>query len=174
MRPDEAKIDETDRKILQMLSDDGAMSFQKIASRLAISKSTVHNRVRALQEEGVIKGFHALLDPEKLGNNITAISLVRGKYGPDYSENIGRAISRISGVWAVYFVIGDVDFIVMIRCRNNEELGIIVEHLTKIEGVERSNTFYALSTLKENMHESVLIGESKERTDRGRGRKKQG
>lgn len=159
----ENRPDETDRKILQMLADDGSISFQKIAASLSISKSTVHNRVRALQESRVIKGFHALLDPEKLGNNFTAISLVRGKYGPNYSENIGKAISRIRGVWAVYFVIGDVDFVVMIRCRSKEELATIVEQLTKTEGVERSNTYYALTTVKENLQESVLVeGSSRE------------
>lgn len=153
----EMKIDDTDRRILQMLAADSGMSFQQIAAKLSISKSTVHNRVRSLQDTGVIKGFHALLNPEKLGNNFTAISLVRGKYGPNYSENIGKAISQLKGVWAVYFVIGDVDFIVMIRCRSKEELGSIIEQLTKIEGVERSNTFYALSTVKEDFQDSVLV-----------------
>ncbi len=153
----EVKLDETDRRILQMLAEDGSVSFQNIATKLLISKSTVHNRVKALQDKGVIRGFHALLDPEKLGNNFTAISLVRGRYGPNYSENIGKAISRIRGVWAVYFVIGDVDFIVMIRCRSKEELSSIIEQLTKIDGVERSNTFYALNTLKEEIQESVLV-----------------
>ena len=169
----ETKLDETDMEILKMLAEDGSVSFQKVAAVLQISKSTVHNRVRALQEKGVIRGFHALLDPEKLGNNFTAISLVRGKYGPNYSENIGKAISKIRGVWAVYFVIGDVDFIVMIRCRSKEELSSIIEQLTKVEGVERSNTFYALKTVKEDMHESVLVGKEKERTEAGRRKRKQ-
>lgn len=167
----ETRLDETDRKILQMLARDGSISFQKIAATLAISKSTVHNRVRSLQEKRVIKGFHALLDPEKLGNSFTAISLVRGKYGPNYSENIGKAISRIKGVWAVYFVIGDVDFVVMIRCRSREELATIVEQLTKTEGVERSNTYYALTTVKENMEESVLVEGSTRKGEKGRKRK---
>lgn len=167
----ETKLDETDRKILQMLAEDGSISFQNIAAKLSISKSTVHNRVRSLQEKKVIKGFHALLDPEKLGNNFTAISLVRGKYGPNYSENIGKAISRITGVWAVYFVIGDVDFVVMIRCRSREELASIVEQLTKTEGVERSNTYYALTTVKENMQESVLVEGSNLKVEKGRKRK---
>ena len=151
------KLDTLDRMLLQILSTDGGMSFQSIADRLSISKSTVHNRVGKLQEAGIIKGFYALLDPEKLENNMMAISLVRGRYGPKYSQNIGEAISRIRGVWAVYFVMGDVDFIVLIRCRTKKELSGIIEQLTKTEGVERSSTFYVLDRLKENYNESVLI-----------------
>ena len=151
------KLDALDRKMLQMLSTNGSMSFQSIADKLSISKSTVHNRVNKLQDSGVIKGFYALLDPEKLGNNMTAISLVRGRYGPEYSQNIGDAISRIRGVWAVYFVMGDVDFIVLIRCRTKKELSGIIEQFSKTEGVERSSTFYVLDRLKENYNESVLL-----------------
>jgi Lrp/AsnC family leucine-responsive transcriptional regulator len=155
-------LDRIDRKILQMLSVDAGMSFQDIASRLSISKSTVHNRVKRLQSEGVIRGFHAVLDPEKLGNSITAISLIRARYGPRYSENIGSLISRIRGVWAVYFVMGDMDFVVLMRCRTKEELSGIVEQITRIDGVERSSTFYALRTVKESIQDSVLIEESAE------------
>ena len=155
-------IDSLDRKILQILSHDGNMSFQNIANRLSISKSTVHNRVSTLQKKGIIKGFYAMLDPEKLENGITAISLVKGRYGPKYSQNIGNAISQIKGVWGVYFVMGDVDFIVLIRCRTKNELSGIIEHLSKTEGVERSSTFYVLETLKEAYNESVLIEQDSE------------
>ena len=155
-------IDSLDRKILQILSHDGNMSFQNIANRLSISKSTVHNRVNTLQKKGIIKGFYAMLDPEKLENGITAISLVKGRYGPKYSQNIGNAISQIKGVWGVYFVMGDVDFIVLIRCRTKNELSGIIEHLSKTEGVERSSTFYVLQTLKEAYNESVLIEQESE------------
>ncbi len=162
--PDSVKsLDKLDRKILQMLSVDGSMSFQDIASRLSVSKSTVHNRVKLLQSSGVIRGFHAVLDPEKLGNSITAISLIRGRYGPGYSENIGRLISQIRGVWAVYFVMGDMDFVVLVRCRTKEELSGIVEQLTRIEGVERSSTFYTLRTVKESIQDSVIIEELPEK-----------
>ena len=167
----ETRLDETDRKILHMLAQDGSISFQKIAAELAISKSTVHNRERSLREMKVIMGFHAHLDPEKLGINFTAISLVRGKYGPNYSENIGKAISKIRGIWAVYFVIGDVDYVVKIRCRSREELASIVEQLTKTEGVERSNTYYALTTVKENMEESVLVEEGARKGEKRRKRR---
>jgi hypothetical protein len=58
---------------------------------------------------------------------------------------------------AVYFVMVDVDFIVLIRCRTKKEPSGIIEQLTKTEGAERSSTFYVLDRLKENYNESVLI-----------------
>ncbi|MEM3851401.1 MAG: Lrp/AsnC family transcriptional regulator [Methanomassiliicoccales archaeon] len=167
-------IDEVDRKILKLVAEDGSMSFQDMASVLSVSKSTVHNRVKSLKERGIIKGIHAILDPDRLGNSVTAISLVRGRYGPRYSENIGRAIAQIKGVWAVYFVMGDVDFVVMIRCRSKEELASIIERLSRTEGVERSSTFYSLMTIKESIHESVQLEDAPKMRRNGKRRQRSG
>jgi Lrp/AsnC family leucine-responsive transcriptional regulator len=108
-------FDKSDRIILKMLQEDCTVSLKKIGEKTGLSSSTVHYRVNRLIEEGVITGFKACVDPLKVGKEILAISLVTGKYGPDYSKKIGERIAKITGVWAVYFLLGNIDFAVLLR-----------------------------------------------------------
>jgi serine/threonine-protein kinase len=76
-----------------MLQEDCNVSLKKIGEKTGLSSSTVHYRVNRLIEEGVVTGFKATVDPLKVGKEILAISLVTGRYGPDYSRKIGDKIA---------------------------------------------------------------------------------
>jgi len=143
-------LDKSDKIILKMLQEDCNISLKKIGEKTGLSSSTVHYRVNRLIEEGVITGFKACVDPLKVGKEILAISLVTGRYGPDYSKKIGERIAKIQGVWAVYFLLGNIDFAVLLRASSREELKEIVDAFIKIEEVERSNTYLILERLKED------------------------
>ena len=143
-------LDKNDKIILKMLQEDCNISLKKIGEKTGLSSSTVHYRVNRLIEEGVITGFKASVDPLKVGKEILAISLVTGRYGPDYSKKIGERIAKISGVWAVYFLLGNIDFAVLLRASSREELKDIVDAFIKIEEVERSNTYLILDRIKED------------------------
>ena len=143
-------LDKSDKIILKMLQEDCNISLKKIGEKTGLSSSTVHYRVNRLIEEGVITGFKAVVDPLKVGKEILAISLVTGRYGPDYSKKIGERIAKIQGVWAVYFLLGNIDFAVLLRASSREELKEIVDAFIKIEEVERSNTYLILERLKED------------------------
>jgi Lrp/AsnC family leucine-responsive transcriptional regulator len=143
-------LDKSDKIILKMLQEDCNISLKKIGEKTGLSSSTVHYRVNRLIEEGVITGFKACVDPLKVGKEILAISLVTGRYGPEYSKKIGERIAKIQGVWAVYFLLGNIDFAVLLRASSREELKEIVDAFIKIEEVERSNTYLILERLKED------------------------
>jgi DNA-binding Lrp family transcriptional regulator len=143
-------LDKSDKIILRMLQEDCNISLKKIGEKTGLSSSTVHYRVNRLIEEGVITGFKAVVDPLKVGKEILAISLVTGRYGPEYSKKIGERIAKIQGVWAVYFLLGNIDFAVLLRASSREELKEIVDAFIKIEEVERSNTYLILERLKED------------------------
>src|SRR5512136_1835247 len=143
-------LEKNDKIILKMLQEDCNVSLKKIGEKTGLSSSTVHYRVNRLIEEGVITGFKACVDPLKVGKEILAISLVTGRYGPEYSKKIGERIAKIPGVWAVYFMLGNIDFAVMLRASSREELKDIVDSFIKIEEVERSNTYLILERLKED------------------------
>ena len=145
-----ATLDKNDKVILKMLQEDCNVSLKKIGEKTGLSSSTVHYRVNRLLEEGVITGFKAIVDPLKVGKEILAISLVTGRYGPDYSKKIGEKMAKINGVWAVYFLLGNIDFAVLLRASSREELKEIVDSFIKIEEVERSNTYLILERLKED------------------------
>src|SRR3990170_3788770 len=141
-------LDKNDKIILKMLQEDCNVSLKKIGEKTGLSSSTVHYRVNRLVEEGVITGFKATVDPLKVGKEILAISLVTGRYGPDYSKKIGEKIAKFPGVWAVYFLLGNIDFAVLLRASSREELKDIVDAFIKIEEVERSNTYLILDRIK--------------------------
>jgi len=149
-KPPEVTLDKNDKIILKMLQEDCNVSLKKIGEKTGLSSSTVHYRVNRLIEEKVITGFKASVDPLKVGKEILAISLVTGRYGPDYSKKIGERIAKIQGVWAVYFLLGNIDFAVLLRASSREELKEIVDAFIKIEEVERSNTYLIIDRIKED------------------------
>jgi len=69
-------LDEIDVKILNALQNNSEISFETLGKELGVSKSTIHYRVMNLKERGIIKKFAAILDPEKLGMGILAVSLI--------------------------------------------------------------------------------------------------
>lgn len=144
-------LDKSDRIILKMLQEDCNISLKKIGEKTGLSSSTVHYRVNRLIEEGVITGFKACVNPLKVGKEILAISLITGRYGPDYSKKIGEKIAKIPGVWATYFLLGNIDFAVLLRASSREELKDIVDAFIRIDEVERSNTYLIIDRIKEDM-----------------------
>lgn len=143
-------MDKNDKIILKMLQEDCNVSLKKIGEKTGLSSSTVHYRVNRLIDEKVITGFKACVDPLKVGKEILAISLITGKYGPDYSKKIGEKIGKIPGVWGVYFLLGNIDFAILLRASTREELKDMVDSFIKIEEVERSNTYLILERMKED------------------------
>ena len=80
------KIDKTDKKILGILQQDGRMSASNIANDLNISIPTVTDRIKKLQDSGVIKGIYAVLDPKPLGLDVAAIITLISESSIHYRE----------------------------------------------------------------------------------------
>jgi DNA-binding Lrp family transcriptional regulator len=100
---------------------------------------------------GVIKGFSAIIDPEKVGKEILCATLIKSKYKPDYSPKMGQELSGIRGVWAVYFLLGEYDFLILSRADNQKDLKRIIEEIISLEIVEKSSTQVVLNTIKEDI-----------------------
>ncbi len=151
------EITAIDKRILLAMFDLKETNLNMISRRVNLSKSTVHNRIKKLKSAGFLTGIMPLLNLDFVQKGITAISLIRAKYGPEYAEEVGKRISKIKGIWAVYFVLGSNDFIALIRAKNKDELEYIVNELTKTEGVERSDTIMVIKILKEDLPESLKL-----------------
>jgi len=143
-------IDNIDMKILDMLQRDATVSLEDISRRLGLSKTAVHYRINRLKRREIIKRIIALLDPVKLGYDIYAVSLIRARFGPNYQKIVGEKLRRIKGVWAVYFLLGDIDFLVMIRAKNRNDLMRIINSFINIPEIERSSTHIIIETFKED------------------------
>ena len=150
MRTRRSVIDETDLSILRFLQNDCQMPLDNLAKKLGVPKSTLHYRIKRLERDGVIEGYYAKANPLKLGYDYVAIVLVRAKYGPHYHERVGRKIAAVPGVWAVYYVLGEYDFIVLVRALNREDYMHKLERLSKMTDIERTSTQIAAKILKED------------------------
>jgi DNA-binding Lrp family transcriptional regulator len=144
------KLDKMDRVLLRMLQRDSRIPLQKIATKLKVPKSTVHYRIRRLEREDLIQGYYAKLDASKLGYDYMAVVLVRAKYGPQYHKKVGLKLSRVPGVWAVYYVLGDFDFILLIRAVDREDYMKKLESVSNMSDIERTSTQIVARVFRED------------------------
>jgi DNA-binding Lrp family transcriptional regulator len=144
------KLDEVDLAILRILQEDCRKNITEIADMVKIPKSTVHYRINRLEKLGYIEGYYAKISPEKMGKEYITITLVRAKYGPGYHEKVGEKISKLPGVWAVYFVFGETDFVVLSRTDSREEFMKILEQIMNMEEIERTSTMIVAKVIKED------------------------
>jgi DNA-binding Lrp family transcriptional regulator len=143
-------LDKTDRQLLRIVQEDSRVPLQKIARRLGIPKSTVHYRIGRLEREGIIEGYYAKLNASSLGYDYLAVVLVRAKYGPRYHKKVGLQLSKLPGVSAVYYVLGDYDFIVLIRAINRDDYMRKLERLSNMKDIERTSTQVVGKVVKED------------------------
>ncbi|MCL7385346.1 MAG: Lrp/AsnC family transcriptional regulator [Thaumarchaeota archaeon] len=141
-------LDELDLAIIRELVKDGRASYRSLAKKLGISVATVASRVVTLEKSGIIKGYTALVDYEKLGYEITAIielTISKGKL-----IEVQRQVAEKPNVSNVYDVTGESDSIIVARFKNREELNKFVKWLLSMPYVERTLTHLVLSIVKED------------------------
>ena len=139
---------ELDRKILEALIFDARLSSRQLAKHCGISTSTVLSRVKKLEEEGIIKGYTALIDHEKLGYTLTVVSEITVSKGR--LLEVENEIAKLPNVCCVYDVTGLIDAIVIAKFKNREELSKFAKRLLAMPYVERTNTHVVLTTIKED------------------------
>lgn len=143
-------LDKTDIQILEVLQEDCRTPLETIAKNLGVPKSTVHYRIRRLEQSGVIEHYFAKVNATKVGKDYLAVVLVRGKYGPHYHERIGRRIAAIPGIWGVYYVLGDNDFVLLVRANDREDYMRTLEKISGMPDIERTSTQVVAKVIKED------------------------
>lgn len=145
----QVSLDEVDRKILDALQHNARMPLKRIASMLGVSEGTVHVRLRKLLAGGVIRGFHAVLDEEKIGYRVKAI--VALKADPSLYTHILEALKEIEGITEIYDVTGEYYAILKVKARSREDLTRIIDRIGSIRGVQSTSTMIVLRTVKEDL-----------------------
>ena len=143
-------MDKKDNEILKSMMKLKTNNLNVIAGKVELSPSSVQKRIKKLEDEKIITGFIPQLNEDVMPEQLTAISMIRAKYEPEYSDKVGHEISQIDGVCSVYYVLGDYDFIAIIKSRNRKELELTIKQISAVRNVERSNTITVLSTLLED------------------------
>lgn len=141
-------LDDTDVKIVKALTLDARLSSRQIAKQCGVSIGTVLSRIKKMEKKGIIKGYSAVLDHEKLGYELTVVSEITVSKGR--LLEMENEIARLPNVCCVYDVTGLIDSIVVAKFKNREELGKFTKRLLAMPYVERTNTHVVLTTIKED------------------------
>ena len=144
-------LDEIDSGILRTLQEDCRTPLDQIADKLRVPKSTIHYRIKRLEGERIIEGYYARVNHAKLGRDYVTATFIRAKYGPGYHEKAGEKLSEISGVWGVYFILGENDFILMSRSSSREEYLQKLEQIMNMPEIERTSTQVVAKVIKEDL-----------------------
>jgi Lrp/AsnC family transcriptional regulator, regulator for asnA, asnC and gidA len=141
-------VDETAKKVLEQFLKDSRQSFREVARKIGVSSGTVANRVKELEEEGIIKRYTTQLNYEKLGYELTAITEIIVSEG--MMIEVGNEISKIKETIGVYNVTGDSDILVIAKFRSRQDLSDFTKTILKMPYVVRTKTHVVLNTLKED------------------------
>ncbi|MGW3966833.1 Lrp/AsnC family transcriptional regulator [Amycolatopsis sp. NPDC005003] len=134
-------LDDVDWRLLELLQADGRLSFSELGRRVALSGSAVTERVRRLEERGVITGYAASIDTTKLGLPIEA--LVRARVRSLDTPRFRTAVLPLPQVVAADHVTGDECWVLRVLCRSTAELEELVE---KVQRYGETNTSLVLSS----------------------------
>ena len=140
-------MDGLDIELLRCLNENARKSFRDIAKELDVSLSTVSNRVHRLEDEGVIEGYAPVVNPLKVGLELSAVIGIRISKGK--LLEVQKKIAEDDRVFGVYDITGDWDCVIMARFKNRSELDRFIKELLHMQNVERTNTQFVLNTLKE-------------------------
>ncbi|MEC7273065.1 MAG: Lrp/AsnC family transcriptional regulator [Candidatus Thermoplasmatota archaeon] len=141
-------LDTTDRDLLAALLEDARISQRGLAKRVGVAQGTITNRLRRLEEMGIIRGYTVLLDAESIGWTMTVITGLRIQKGS--MIDVQQQIAADPRVFAVYDVTGDYDSMVLARVRGRKDLDDLTKTVFTLEGVQRSFTQVVLNTVKED------------------------
>jgi Lrp/AsnC family leucine-responsive transcriptional regulator len=140
-------LDRYDRRILEVLQQDGRISNQDLATRIGLSPSPCLRRVRGLEDAGVISGYRALLDPAKLGLSLLAlIHISMDRHTPERFANFERRIAELPEVLECLLITGqDADYQLKVIVRDMDAYqALLLNRITRIEGVSGVHSSFVM------------------------------
>ena len=146
-------MDEKDEKVLKLLRENSKLTTHKISKRLLIPITTVHNRIKKLEKEGIIKRYTVELDNKKLGKNIAAYIHIVVDYKllkeiKMSQQDLARKLKHYEFVEEAAMVTGGTDIIIKVRVKDIDELDdFVTKKLRNIDGIEKTQTMIILNEI---------------------------
>jgi len=139
-------INDIDKKILNIIQKDARIANAEIARQIGLAPSAVLERLRKLEERGVIRGYAAEIDAAQIGFGLTAFVFVR----TSFCGSIGSVLAQIPEVLEVHDIAGEDCYLLKVRAENTEKLGIFFrEKLKNLPEIISTRTTIVLQTIKE-------------------------
>ena len=145
-----AGIDEIDVQLLNLLQADGRITNADLAKAVGLSAPSVLQRVRNLESSGIIRSYTALLDAERLGYRLTALTTVSlALHEAQPVERFRKAVQEIPEIVETYHVTGEFDFLLKILVRDMRHYeALLRDKILKIRGISQIKTSFVLGTTK--------------------------
>lgn len=148
------------KEILGLLDKDCRLSHRELGRKLGRSPLTIKKHIDELESKGVIKGYNANIDYEKLGYNI--IALVEVTISKGKMLEVEKNIANDPNVFAVYDITGTYDALILAKFKNREDLSDMIKNIHASQYIERTNTHLVLNVIKDSSsYINLLEKESK-------------
>ncbi|MCQ2004369.1 Lrp/AsnC family transcriptional regulator [Rhizobium sp. NRK18] len=148
---EQREFDAFDRKILDIIGDDGRISVTDLAKRVGLSKTPCQVRLKRLIDDGYILGFKAVLDPVKLGLDHVAFTEVKLSDTREAAlKEFNTAVRKIKEVEECHMIAGSFDYLLKVRTADIRKYRhVLGEKISALPHVASSSTFVAMQTVKE-------------------------
>lgn len=135
-------MDSIDIKIVEILKQNGRISNKNLAEQIGLNPSSTLERVKKLEEKGVIQGYSANLDYNKMGYATTAIiQIALDKHNREIIKQFIKHVSSLKEVTELYHISGQYDYMLKIYVENNKQLQLfLIENLTSFEHISKTET----------------------------------
>ena len=143
-----SSMDSVDIKILNYLKENARQKASSISEEINLSVSAVLERIRKLENSGVIKKYTMVLDRKKIGYDMLAFIEV-GLEHPKYYDNFTEEVLRNKQILSCHYITGDFDFILQVLTNSSDGLEAVHREIKSIPGVSTTKTQFVLSTIKE-------------------------
>jgi len=147
-------MDDFDRKIIGELTIDGRISFRDLGRRIHLSPNAAAERVRRLQQAGVIRGFRALFDRARLGFAVEAYIDVKMQPSTT-ARSFEASVRRIPGIVSAAILTGEFDFRMRVACKDQSDLVRVIEALRSEAGVQETSSALICREIEVNNTQDV-------------------
>ena len=146
-------MDDIDRRLLRDLQANGRITNQELAQRNNLSPAACHERVRRLKEQGYIKGYAAILDPNKLDRSLLIfVEIHLDRTTSDVFDDFAAAIRKMPDVLECHMVAGGFDYLVKARVADMEAYRrFLGDTLVRLPGVRETRTYAVLEEVKNTL-----------------------
>lgn len=144
MKLGDSQLDDIDRRILAQLQEDCKAPLAQVGKRVGLSAPSVMERIRKLEEAGILRGYHALVDSRKVGLDVTAFIGV--SMSPTGIERLEGVLVAIDEVLECHHVTGAYTVLLKVRTQNTQALERLISRVRLLDGVLRTETLVVLST----------------------------
>jgi len=143
------KIDEIDAHVLSLVQHQGRIKRNQVAEAVGLSVPAASERMRKLEERGVVTGYHAKVDARRVGFDVAAFIRVSSAGSEHYDEFV-ETVTAMDAVQELHSITGDGSHILKVRVRNTGALERLLADVQRIPGVRGTQTSIVLSTQKES------------------------